>query len=122
MRYILGELPGRGEWCSPDLYIFKLGASAGSEATQQIPQGIPSLASTCLVFAYLGGGVGSQGVIKVRPAEFMRPKQTKIWLCNRRALHHSGMQGKMFSILVPHNCLSQIVPGARSQQGGATGS
>lgn len=38
-------------WCLPDQYRFNFGASVASEATQQIFQGIPRLATICWVFA-----------------------------------------------------------------------
>ena len=44
MRKNLSESPGRGKWCSPDLYKFKL--DAGSEAAQQMSQVIPSIVVT----------------------------------------------------------------------------
>lgn len=80
-----------GEWCLPYRYRFKLHARAGSEATHQMSQGIPSLAATHRVLAHLCGGVASQAVVRLRPAEFIRPTQTKIWPCEGRALNWSGM-------------------------------
>ena len=70
---------------------FKRGASAGSEATQQMSQGISSVAATWQVPADLCGGAGSQGVIRVRPAKFIRPKWTKIRLHKVRALYWLDM-------------------------------
>lgn len=52
----------------------KLGASAGSEATQQKSHGKPRSVATLLVPEDLCGGVGSQGVIRMRPSEFIRLK------------------------------------------------
>ena len=39
VKQVLSESPGRGEWCLPGWYRFKLGASVGSESTQQKFQG-----------------------------------------------------------------------------------
>ena len=69
-----------------DLYWFKLSASAGSEATQLMSQGVLSLASTQQVPEDICGGTESQGIIRLRPEEFIRSKQAKIWLCEERAL------------------------------------
>ena len=68
----------RDKWRSPDFYRFKFSASPGSEATQKMSSGTSSLAATCLMLAYLYVGVGFQGVVRVSPAEFIRPKQTMI--------------------------------------------
>lgn len=87
----MSESSGRGEW-SPVWYRFKV--NAGSQATQQKSQGTPSLGATHGVPADLCGVAGSQGVDRVRPAEFIRLRNIKIWPCKRRALHCSGMQGK----------------------------
>ena len=62
--------------------------------TQQKSQGTPSLAATCWVLTHFCGVAESQVVIRVRPAEFIRPKQTKIGPGEGRALHCSGTQGK----------------------------
>ena len=75
-------------------------------------QGIPSLAATLSVLAHLSGGAGSQGVIRVRPLELIRPKQIKIWPCEGRALHSLGVQGN--NGLCPRATQlspSQILPG-----------
>ena len=56
--------------------------------------GISSLAATLWVLTQLCVWVGSQGVIRERPAEIIRPKQIKIWPCEGRALLQPGMQGK----------------------------
>lgn len=93
MRYILSESPGRGKWCSPDLFRIKLSASAGFEVTQQISKDVPSLPAIHWVLVHLRGGVRSHGVIRERPAKFIKSKQTKIWLCEGRTLHSSGMRG-----------------------------
>ena len=63
---------------SPDLYRFKLSASAGSEGTPKTSQGISSLAAICQVPTYLCGRVEFQGVIRLQPEEFIRPEQTNI--------------------------------------------
>ena len=65
-------------------------------------QGTPSLAATCWVLAHLCGGAGSQGVIRVRPAELITPKQTKIWPCDGRSPSRLGKK-KNDSVLEPHN-------------------
>ena len=54
---------------------------------------IPSLAATSWVLAHLFCGAGFQGVVKVMPAEFIRPKLTKVLLCEGRDPHQSGMWG-----------------------------
>lgn len=72
---------------STSLYRFNIGPNPGSEATQLMSQDIPSLAPTLCVITHLFGGVGSQGVLRMKPAEFIRPKQAMIWLCERKALH-----------------------------------
>ena len=64
---------------------------------------IPSLAATCWVFTHLCIGMESQEVIRVRPSEFIRPKQTKIWPYKGRALHWSYIKRKVAFILEPHN-------------------
>lgn len=38
-------------------------------------------AASCMGPADISGGVGSEGVIRVRPAEFIGLKQTNIWSC-----------------------------------------
>lgn len=45
-----------------------------SEATQQTSQGTPRLAGPGQVFVDLCGEVVSQGIVRVRPAEFIRPR------------------------------------------------
>ena len=72
----------------------KLSASAVSEAIQQMSQGVSSLAATLWVPADLCGGPWSQEIIRVRQAEFIRPKEIKIWLCEKRAQHQWGVQEK----------------------------
>ena len=52
--------------------------------------------------------MGSQRVVRVRLAEFIRPKQTKIWPCEGRALHQLGVWGINGSVLEPHN---SVCPG-----------
>ena len=122
MQQVLSESPGRGKRCSLDLCRLKLGGSAGSEATQQMSQGIPSLAVTCWVLAQLCGGAGSQGAVRVRPAEFIRPKQTKIWPCERKTLHWLGVGGKHFPCpRAIQLSLFQILPGAYLSRVGPLG-
>ena len=47
----------------------------------------------------------SYRVIKVRPAKFIRYKQSKIWLCKGRTLHWLDVQRKKALVLEPHNLL-----------------
>lgn len=56
-----------------------------------------------------------QGVVRVKTAEFIRPKQTEIWPCEGRSLHQTDMQGEN----IPHPratqfSFSQILPGVGS--------
>ena len=44
--------------------------------------------------AHLCGGARIQVIVRVRATEFIRLKQTKIWLCEGKPLHQLGMQGK----------------------------
>ena len=55
------------------------------------PSYVPRLAHTIITWVSLDlcGGAGSQGVIWVRPAEFIRPKHTIIWPFKERAMHRS---------------------------------
>ena len=39
----------------------------------------------------------------MRPAEFIRPKQTKIWPHEGRNLHWLGLQGKISPMVETHN-------------------
>ena len=48
-----------------------------------------SLAATHWVLTHVHVGVGSLGVVRVRPAEVIGLKQTKIWPCEGRVLHQS---------------------------------
>ena len=52
-----------------------------SEASQQKSQGTSRLAATCWLLADLCGGARSQGVVRVRPTELIRPKQINVWPC-----------------------------------------
>lgn len=56
--------------------------------------------------------VGSQAVVRKKSTVFIRPKQTKIWLCELKALFWSGMQGENvpYSRATQFN-LSEILPG-----------
>lgn len=63
-----------GMRCSTNLYRFDLGANPGSEATQLMSQDMPSLGPTLCVITHLFGRVGSQGVLRMKPAEFISPK------------------------------------------------
>lgn len=40
-------------------------------------------------------GWGLRKFVRVRLAEFIRPKQIKIWLCEVRALYPLGIQGNI---------------------------
>lgn len=60
------------------------------EATQKMSQGksrfwLPPASCHRLFW----GGAGSQGVIRVKAAEFTKHKQTKIWSRERRPLYQS---------------------------------
>ena len=56
----------------------------------------------------------SQGVIRVRPAEFIRPKQTKIWPFEGRVFHRNSDAGWAFKgIMAPlKNHTTQCFPGS----------
>ena len=56
----------------------------------------------------LCGVAGSQGVVRVRSAEFIKLKQMKIWQCGGRALHRKWVlcEGKGTLTLEPHNSVS----------------
>lgn len=72
-------------------------------------QDTPSPDSTCQGPADLcGGRAGSWGVIRVRPVEIIRLKQTEIWPCGWRPLHKNPGacwvgDGKIALIQEPHN-------------------
>lgn len=66
-------------------------------------QGVQCLAATSYVLTHLCGSVSSQGVVRVRPAEFFRPKQPKIWPCEGMVLQQLGVLGKMAPVLELHN-------------------
>lgn len=83
MKKGLSESLSRGDWLLPDWYRFKFYASAESEATQQKFQYIPRLAATHQVSANHCGRVG-WGNHQGEAIEFIRPKSTKIWLCEGR--------------------------------------
>ena len=79
----------------------------------------------------LCGGAGSQEVVRVRPAEFIRTNPIVIWPHKGRALHRLDVQGQ--NVPCPRATqlsLSKILPGAGAQQceavwswvGGASGS
>ena len=46
---------------------------------------------TCWVPTDLCVMVGCQGVIRVKPGDFRRPEETKVWPCEINALHWLGM-------------------------------
>lgn len=78
------------------LIQIQLGNSAGFEGNQQKSQGTPRLVATTWVLADLCGREGTQGVVRRRPAVFIKLKQSKIWLCEKRALQQSG-----FALILP---------------------
>ena len=59
------------------LYRFKVGASAGTEQTQQKSQGTLRPATTCLGPGDLYNGLRSEGVIRMDPVGFIRLIQVK---------------------------------------------
>lgn len=92
---------------SPGWYRFKPGTSAGTKAIQQKSQGTPRSSVTPWVPSDLYRRVGFQGVSRVRAVEFIRPKQTRIWLCEGMAVHRDGSvnfayEEKMGPALKPH--------------------
>lgn len=74
-------------------------------------QHIPSLVSTYQVLRDLYVGAGSRGLIRARAVDFIRPKQTTIWPCEEKALHHSASltHGPCFRSI--QLSLSQILQG-----------
>lgn len=62
----------------PDCYRFKLDASAGSEATKLMFFGITSPVAIRWVIIHLCTGAGFQAVLKVKLADFIIFKQSKI--------------------------------------------
>lgn len=91
-----------------------------------MPQGLPSLPATQQVSADICGGVGFQKVVRVRPAEFIRPKEAMIWLFEwmkgSASLWGGYVRGKWHFPRVTQLGLSNILPGAWSQLGGVAGS
>ena len=63
--------------------------------------------------------VGSQGVIRERPAEAFRPKQITIWVCEAKALYWLAYDKKDSYTIATQLSLSQILLGAISKQSGA---
>ena len=81
---------------------------------------IPILAANCQVPTNLCDVTRSQEVIKVRPAEFIRLKHSKIWPHEGEALHCLSMKRKkMAPILETHNsvCLSFCQETELTEQG-----
>ena len=76
---------------STRLILVQIQCKSGSVVTQKRSQDIPSLAGTYHVPSGLCDGAGFQGVIRVKLAEFITPKQTKIWPCEGRAVYQSGV-------------------------------
>ena len=74
-----------------------------SEATQQMSQGIPSLASTCWGLAQLCGIAGSQGVSRQRLAEFIRPNRLRLGHVNGGLFTCHACKVKMALVLESHN-------------------
>ena len=75
----------------------------GSVTTQQKSQGIRSVTAARQVPRDLCVGVGSQKVVKVKPGEFIRPKQTMTWPYEAKSLHQVACEGTMALVLEPHN-------------------
>lgn len=63
---------------------------------------LSKLTATCWVLTDLGGRVGSQRVVRVKPAMFIRLKQTKIWLFEWKALRWSGVPENKGPCVDPH--------------------
>lgn len=77
------------------------------------------LTATQWVLSHLCSEAGSQGVIRVRLAEFTMPKETKIWPCEGRALLKSGVQGeKMAPVVKP---TAQSVPDSVARKRSSAG-
>ena len=74
-----------------------------SEATRQKSQGIPSLSAACRVPTDFCGGAESQGVIRARPGQFVRPKQTRFGHMKRRLCTGQACKGQMAPVLETHN-------------------
>lgn len=109
--------------------MFKLSANAGSELTQQMSQSIPILAVPCWVPIDLSVRVGSQGVIRMSPAEFIRPKQPILGCVNERLSSDGHARNKWphsrtIKLNLPYSANSPAQQGgtARILEGGASGS
>lgn len=76
--------------CLPGSQRFKVGASTGTEETQEKSQGTAKPATTCLGPGDLCDGAGSQGLISVEPLEFIRLIQIEIFPNRGRSLQRDG--------------------------------
>ena len=109
MWSVLIKSSGRGERFSPYLYRFKLGPIARSVATEQVSRYIPSL--SLWVLTDMCGGVELQRGIRVRPAEFIKPKQPRFGHVKDRFCISLVWKKNISLIQEPHNSsLSQIQP------------
>lgn len=98
-----------------------------------MPPGIPSLAASFHIPADICVKEGSQGIIKVSPVDFIRPKYTEIWMHVGKALllgishaskkylpHPSAAQLSLSKILLGSQ--AQLGEYDTSWEGGASGS
>lgn len=89
LRWVLRESPGRDEqcpWADMDLNLVPMLGQRLLSKCLGVHQGRPHLLGACRPWRW--GRVS--GVAQVRPAEFIRLEQTKVWLCGRRALHRNN--------------------------------
>lgn len=75
-----------GEW----LIQIKTQDHPGSKVTQQKSQCTGRPAATYLGPQNLCCKAGSQEAIRIKPAKYIRLKQTKTWSCGGWALHRNG--------------------------------
>lgn len=68
--------------------------------------GTPNLSAIHWVLAHLLWLGRVSGCYQGEASRIIRPNETKIWLCEGKALHLSGMQGKYGPNLVTHNSVS----------------
>lgn len=61
------------------------------------------LADTLQVPIDLCGVVGSQGILQIRPAEFIRPIKDQGSVCEGRTLFLASVQRKLVTVLEPQN-------------------
>lgn len=115
-REALGESAGGQRLCSPDRQSFRFVAGAGSEATQQKPQGTPwPAAMGPISVVSVHTTKVWYGQVTVRPAEVIRPKQTKVWPCAGGALHRSSWGKHAPRPCQPHSEVSPHRTPARSK-------